>query len=116
MGAKLHPVDGLVRYARSFYELLGNRRKFDRVPMPGPVAVTCKGSVVNTVHLCSCLDISPRGMAVECPESLTVNAFVQLQSESHGPSRLARVRYCIPSGDRYRAGVEFVAETEPRSV
>jgi hypothetical protein len=110
MGVIRNPVSGVVRYARSFYELIGNRRKYERVAMSGPIVVTCKGAVVDTTHIASCLDISPRGMAVECPEPLTVNAFVQLQSEAHGPRRTAQVRYCIPREDRYRAGLEFVAE------
>jgi hypothetical protein len=110
MGVKRNPVGGLVRYARSFYELLGNRRKFERVPFSGTIVITCKGAVVDSTYLASCVDISPRGMAVECLEPLTVDGFVQLQSEDHSPRRMARVRYCIPRGDRYRAGLEFIAE------
>jgi hypothetical protein len=110
MAVKRNPVDGLVRYARSFYQLLGNRRKFERVAMAGSVVVTCKGAVVDMEYLSSCLDISPRGMGLECPEQLTLNSFVQLQSEGHGTQRMARVRYCVPSGERYRVGMEFVQE------
>ena len=110
MAVTRNPVGGLLRCARSFYELLGNRRKFERVPMSGPVIVTCKGAVVDTTHLSSCLDISPRGMAVECPEPLAIDGFVQVQSDDHSPRRMARVRYCIPRGDRYRAGLEFISE------
>jgi hypothetical protein len=66
--------------------------------------------VVDTVLSSSCLNISPRGIGIECPETLTVNAFVQVHSEEYGPRRLARVRYCVAHEDRYRIGLEFVVE------
>ena len=106
------PVSGLARYARSFYELLGNRRKFERRPMSGPVFVTCKGSVVDTTQVASCVDVSPRGMAVDCSESLTKDQVVQLHSEDHGPRLLARVRYCIQRSNHYRVGLEFIGEAQ----
>jgi hypothetical protein len=107
---KRHPVGGLARYARSFYELLGNRRKFERTPLCGVVFITCKGTVIDTTHASTCLDISRRGMGIECPEALTVDGFVQVSSEEHGPQRLAKVRYCIPRDDRFRVGLMFIAE------
>ena len=81
MGVRRISVSGLARYARSFYELLGNRRKFERTPMSGTVFVTCKGSVADTTQVASCVDISPRGMAVDCSELLTKDQVVQLHSE-----------------------------------
>jgi hypothetical protein len=102
-------VGGVVRYARSFYELLGNRRKSARAPMSGAIWATCKGSVVDATQLASCVDISHRGMAIECSERIAVDGFVQLYSEEHGPRRLTRVRYCVPRGDRFRVGLEFIA-------
>ncbi len=114
MAVKQSPVSGLVRYARSFYQLLGNRRKFERVPMSGPVWVTSKGAVIDTTLQASCCNVSTRGIGLECLEALTVNAFVQVHSDEYGPKKLARVRYCIPHEDRYRAGVEFIAD-ETRS-
>lgn len=112
MGVKRIPAGGLARYARSFYELLGNRRKFERTPMSGTVFVTCKGSVLDTTQVSACLDISPGGIAIECPELLTKDRVVQLHSQDYGPRRLARVRYCIQLGDHYRVGLEFVAEPQ----
>lgn len=109
---KLNPVGGLARYARSFYELIGNRRKFARVPMPGTIFVTCKGTVIDTTHVSSCVDISRRGIGVDCPESLPVNGFVLVHSEEHGPRRMAQVRYCAQRGDRYRVGLEFTADPQ----
>jgi hypothetical protein len=108
---KRSPVGGLVRYARSFYQLLGNRRKSERTPMSGTVFITCKGTVLDTTHVSSCLDISRHGIGIECAEPLTVEGFVQVSTEEHGPHRLARVRYCVPRGDRFRAGLMFIAET-----
>jgi PilZ domain len=106
------PVGGIARYARKFYELLGNRRKFERVPMSGTVFVVRKGSVVDETHVCSCLDISPRGIALDCPEPLAVDSFVQLYSDDHASWRLARVRHCGHLSSRYRVGLEFVAKPE----
>jgi hypothetical protein len=112
MGRKRIAVGGITRYARSFYNLLGNRRKFERVPFSGTIFVTCRGSVVETAHVSPCVDISPRGIGVECPEPLTVDGFVQVHSDDHGPRRLARVRYCLHRGESYRVGLEFVAELQ----
>jgi hypothetical protein len=112
MGVKGISVGGVVRYARSFYNLLGNRRKFERVPLSGPITVTCKGFVVDTTQVSSCVDMSRRGIGIECPEPLAVDGVVQVHSEDHGPRRHARVRYCIQRGDRYRVGLEFIAEPQ----
>jgi hypothetical protein len=112
MDVKRLPVGGLARYARSFYERVGNRRKFERTPMSGTIFVTCKGSVVDTTQSASCVDISPCGIAIECSELLSKDWVVQLHSEDHGPRRLARVRYSIHSGDRYRVGLEFIEEPQ----
>jgi hypothetical protein len=105
-------IDGLARYAQSFYELIGNRRKFERTPISGTIFVTCNGSVVDTTQSASCVDISPRGIAIDCSELLTKDWIVQLYSESRGPRRLARVCYCIQRGDRYRVGLEFIAAAQ----
>jgi hypothetical protein len=106
------PVGGIVRYARKFYELLGNRRKFERVPASGTVFLVLKGSVIDITHVCSCVDISPRGIGIECPEPLAVGAYVQLQSVEQGTARLARVRHIMEREGKYRMGLEFVAKAE----
>ena len=112
MGVKLIPAGSLARCVRSLYELLGNRRKFERTPMSGTILVTRKGSVVETTEVSSCVDISPRGIAIECSEQFMKDSVLQLHSGDHGPHRLARVCYCIPSGERYRIGLEFIAEPQ----
>ena len=81
--------------------------------MSGTVFVTCKGSVVDTTQSASCVDISPRGIGIDCSELLTKDWVVQLHTADHGPRRLARVRYCIQCGDRYRVGLEFIAKPQP---
>jgi hypothetical protein len=110
MGLRRIPVSGVARCARSFYELLGNRRKFERMPTSGTVFVTCNGSVVDTTQVASCVDISPRGMAVDCSEPLAKDWFVQLHSEDHGTRLPARVCYCIQRSNQYRIGLEFIGE------
>lgn len=109
---KRFPVGGVVRCARSFYQLLGNRRKFERAPVSGTIFLTTKGTVIDTTRICSCADISPRGMGVDCPESLPVDSFVFVHSEEEGPRRLARVRHAQPRGTSHRIGLEFVAEPQ----
>jgi PilZ domain-containing protein len=99
----------LARYARSFYELVGNRRKFERLPMSGTVRAICSGYVVETVHVCRGVDISPRGIAIDCPEPLFPDMVVRLQSEDPANSRSARVCYCQPRGAVFRVGLEFIA-------
>jgi len=103
---------GLMRYARSFYQLLGNRRKFERTPFAGTILLTCKGAIMETTHVCTCVDIAPRGIGVESSEALPLGGFVQVHSDEYGPRRMARVRYCVEKDGRHRAGLEFIAETQ----
>jgi hypothetical protein len=106
------PIGGLVRYARSFYELLGNRRKAPRVPTSGNIFATVQGIVADTTYACLCVDISARGMAIDSREPLTVDTTVRLHSDVQGPRRLASVRYCQERNGAYRVGLEFISEPE----
>src|SRR5215831_6181636 len=108
---KLIPV-AIVRHARMFYQLLGNRRKFGRMPTSGNIFATFKGSVVDTTLACLCVDISPRGIAVDCLEPMQVDSILELHSDQYGPRRLARVRYCLPRSGSYRIGLEFMADRQ----
>jgi len=112
--AELHPtaICGLLRHARSFYELLGNRRKFERAPLTGTVFLSSKGLVMDTTHVASCVNVSLHGMAVDSPESLPADAFVEVHSDNYGPRRRARVRHCTQRGQVYRIGLEFVGNYE----
>jgi hypothetical protein len=53
--------------------------------------------------------MSPSGMGVDCPEPLSPEMIIQLQSTDGGPKRFARVRYCHQRGAGYRVGLEFIA-------
>jgi hypothetical protein len=103
-----NPAGGLARYARRFYELLGNRRKSHRMPVSGTILATCKGCAVDTTHTCACVNVSPNGIAIDAPEELAVGSFVTLASQSYGPRRLARVRHCAKGPEGYRVGLQFV--------
>jgi hypothetical protein len=105
-------MGGLAQYVRRFYELLGNRRKSERVPISGSIRVICEGYAVDTTHACSVVDISRGGIAIDCPEPIAVDAVVQLQPDEQGPRRPARIRYCIQRCDLYRVGLEFIAPPE----
>src|SRR5512133_2811678 len=93
--AKVRPFGAIVRFARSFYELLGNRRKSARLPASGRIIATSAGSVVTTTHECAMIDVSLHGMALECSEPLAPDTILQLRTEDDGPMRLARVCYCL---------------------
>jgi hypothetical protein len=73
-------VGGVICYVRRFYELLGNRRRFERVSISGSIFVNCGGHAVDMIHSCSVVNISPGGIAVDCPEPIA-DAFIQLHSD-----------------------------------
>ena len=98
----------LTMYGRSWYQLLSNRRKFERLPLSGAVTLTLQGSALLTDYICSCVDISPRGLGLYCPESIAPNSVVRLQSEELASSRYARVIHCEDRGGGFRVGLEFV--------
>ena len=109
---RLNPIGAAVQYARSFYELVANRRKYERMPISGRVRVACSGYSVETVYACSCVDISRGGMAIDCPDVLFSGTIIALQTEEQGSRRLARVCYCQERGAVYRIGLEFTASDE----
>jgi hypothetical protein len=102
-------IGSAFEYARAFYLLLGNRRKYDRQPISGAVRLTISGYAVATIHTCACIDISPRGMGVDCPESIAAETIVELHADELGAGRPARVCYCHEQGTGYRIGLEFAA-------
>ena len=97
-----------MRYALSFYRTLTNRRRFERVPLAGTIVATY-GSAISVSQTCSCVDISPRGIAIDAPEPIDLGSFVALRSDEHAPQRWARVRYCKPHYLVHRIGLEFMA-------
>jgi len=108
----LIPVGGFVRCARSFYELLGNPRKAARAPTSGNIFATFPGIVADTTYCCLCVDISPRGIAIDSLEPMSVDAIVRLHSDMQGPRRMAAVRYCLERNGSYRVGLELISDAE----
>jgi hypothetical protein len=104
---KTGPLAFAGRYARSIYQILSNRRKFERVPISGTVHATCHGIVMDTTHVCTCVDISRSGIGIDCPVELAAGTFVSLHEEEQGPRRIARVCYCRQQGETYRIGLQF---------
>jgi hypothetical protein len=99
--------------ARSMYLLLSNRRKFDRQPIQAPICVNTKnkyGQIATVV--CTCVDISARGLAVESNEPIVANADAYVQCDTHGLKGFAFIRYCRLEAGRYRIGMEFRSEPE----
>jgi hypothetical protein len=109
---RVNTIGPAFEYARSFYRLLGNRRKYDRQPISGAVRLTVPGYVVATVHTSVCADISPRGMGVDCPDSIAPETIVEVHTDEFGARRPARVCYCHEQGAGYRIGLEFAAGDE----
>jgi hypothetical protein len=111
---KLNPIGAAAQYARSFYDLLANRRKYARTPVSGTVRMTCPGYAVTSSTRCSCVDISPRGMAIDSPEPLLPDTIVVLNAEEQGARRVARVCYSRAHDMLYRIGLEFIASDASR--
>jgi hypothetical protein len=107
-------MGALAHCARSLYLLLGNRRKFERAPISSAILATYQGPTTVITRTCSCVDISPRGIAIDSLEPMEPNTLVALHSDTdeHGAKRCALVRYCRERGILYRIGLEFLAEAK----
>ena len=98
----------LFDYGRSFYALLGDRRKAERVDFNCSITVSCKDKYGQlTTHVCTCLNLSTKGIGLVCPESIPENADVYVHSDSHNLKRFARVKYCHRKGDSNYIGCYF---------
>jgi hypothetical protein len=106
---KASPIRHAAQYVRAFYHLLSDRREYQRAPISGTVRLTYSGYVVESAYVCSCVDISPRGMAVDCPDSIPQDTLIMVHAEEQDPRRPARVCYCHERGTVYRIGLEFTA-------
>ena len=98
---------------QSLYQLLSNRRRFDRQPIQGAMALNCRnkyGDHVTTI--CSCTDISARGLGVQSPEPVIPNADAYITCEAHGLKGFAYIRYCVPRAGGHAVGLEFRSEPE----
>jgi hypothetical protein len=101
-------VSKLIDYGRSFYTLLGERRKAERTDFACSITVSCKNRYGQlTTHACSCLNISDRGLGFISPETIPENSDIYIHSETHNVKRFARVRYCTQRGDRNYIGCFF---------
>ena len=109
-------TDAIVHYGARFYQLLGNRRKYERLPLSGAITAKCSGCCTEETYACACVDISPRGMGIESAEPIGPQMYVLLYSNEQARSHFAIVRYCINRGDVFRIGLEFISETEYRSA
>ena len=95
-------------YGRSFYTLLGERRKAERVEFTCRLAVSCKNRYGSlTTHVCSCLNLSDRGIGLESPEPIPVGSDCYIHSETHSLKRFGKVRWCVQKGDRVLLGCAF---------
>jgi hypothetical protein len=101
-------VEKLMDYGRSFYSLLGDRRKAERVEFNCGITVSSKNRYGQlTTHACTCMNISEKGIGFVSPELIPENADVYIHSETHNLKRFARVRYSSQRGDRNYIGCMF---------
>jgi hypothetical protein len=110
---KVNRSGGVGGWMRSLYQMLANRRKFERAPMSGTVRTATPGYAMDVMYACACVDISPRGMAIDSPEPLLPDMVVPIQAEDS--RRFARVCYCMDRGIGYRIGLEFIAGNGKRA-
>ena len=104
-------METLMGRARSLYQLLGNRRKSERPGLASEITVSCKDAYGHlTKSVCSCVDVSLRGIALDSAEMIPRNTYVLLRSDPLNLNHFAIVRYCNLHGDLFRIGLEFTAE------
>src|SRR5579883_2190614 len=101
-------VDKLKDYGRSFYSLLGERRKAERVEFECSITVSCKNRYGQlTSHVCKCVNISDKGIGFVSPEALIPNSDIYVHSETHNLRRFARIKYCTQKADVFHVGGFF---------
>ena len=106
-------VKGIQQYARSIYQFLANRRKFDRQPIQGAVSLNTRDRYGQiTTQIGTCMDVSMSGIAVLCQEPLVPNADAYFHSEANSIQGFGLIRYCKPENGGYRVGLELKAEPE----
>ena len=89
----------MTRYFKQPYQLLGNRRKGDRLPIEGKVNATWKNQY-------------PNGIFVVSDEPASISADAYLYSSAHRLKAYAAVRHCTPGAGGYRIGFQFRAEPD----
>jgi hypothetical protein len=101
-------VEKLIDYGRSFYSLLGERRKGQRLDFNCTVTVSCKNRYGQlTAHTCQCVNVSDSGIGIESPDRIPDNSDIYIHSETHNLKKFARVLYCHRRGDRTYLGCSF---------
>jgi hypothetical protein len=101
-------VDKLIDYGRSFYSLLGDRRKSQRMDFQCSLTVSCKDRYGQlTTHACTCVNISDRGIGMISREPIPANSDVYIHSETHNLKKFAQVRYSLQKGDQVFLGCVF---------
>jgi hypothetical protein len=89
-------------YSRSFYSLLSNRRKTERLEFVCPVTVSSKNQYGQiSTQMGGCLNISQGGLAIECEEPLAPNTELFVHAETSNLRRFATVRQCDGEAPRY---------------
>src|SRR5690348_16184650 len=101
-------VEKLLDYGRSFYSLLGERRKAVRMDFNCRITVSCKNRYGQlTTYACTCLNVSDKGLGFTSPEPIAEDSDIYIHSETHNVKRFARVRYCNSKGGSHYVGCFF---------
>ena len=88
----------------------GNKRRYDRYAAAGFAQISwITTSGEPRLQRVRCLDVSERGLRVQCSEMIPLRASVTVQPESEFikvPGQ-GSVRYCARSRGSYEVGLEF---------
>ena len=86
----------------------GERRKYDRSKLRGPVELSWAGKNGEPLSAVgNCVNVSIFGMSVEFPCAVPVNASVKLQSTTEAIPESGLVCHCRRYGPWFRVGVKF---------
>jgi hypothetical protein len=107
----MQAIRGITCYCKLVYRRLGNRRRYDRLPVEGPVNATWRNQYGQLVtHTCNGVDVSQKGIAIRSEEPAPVSTDVYVYCSRYGLKSFASVRYCSPGASGYRIGLKFRAE------
>jgi len=105
------PVREISQYCKKACQKLGNRRRYERLPVEGTLVASWKNLNDEVItHRCHCVNLSQRGIAIvsDAPAPLSADTYVHYSQ--HGVKSFATVRYCRQRGGKYQIGLNFRAE------
>ncbi|HYP05057.1 MAG TPA: hypothetical protein VER03_02385 [Bryobacteraceae bacterium] len=90
----------------------GNLRRYERHPTEGGALISWITSSGETRFArTQCIDVSERGLRLECAEMIPIRTYVAVRPESESLKVPGQgcVRYCTLFRGKYHVGLEFMA-------